>query len=148
MKLKVSEIIGILLILAALSLGFLSATPTTSSHLTQISTNAISKYLSGNWILNYEYVGTGYYSKLSSLQIQYKNSQVVFENLTDSLGDQLIIVYVYPYHGSNTVNVNGYTVYLTISKNNAFLTISYIGNSTLVSINQLQALAQYIINTE
>ncbi|BFH72166.1 hypothetical protein SJAV_01100 [Sulfurisphaera javensis] len=147
MKITIGEIIGILLILAGLSLGFLSATPVTSSHLTLISPSTISKYLGNSWSVNYEYVGSGYYSKIPLLQ-QYKNSQVVYENLTDSLGDQLIILYVYPYHGSSTIYTNGFTVLYTINKGNAYVMISYIGNSTEVSLSQIESLGNYILSTE
>ncbi|BFI76852.1 hypothetical protein [Sulfurisphaera ohwakuensis] len=147
MKITIGEIIAILLILAGLSLGFLSATPTTSTHLSLISPSTVSKYLGNSWTINYEYVGNGYYSKIPQLQI-YKNAELVYENLTDSLGDELIIIYAYPYHGTNTLYVNGYTVLFTTNKGNGYLMISYIGNSTSVSITQIEALANYIFNVE
>ena len=148
MKVTVGEIIAVVLIVAALSLGFLGATPTTSSHsLSPISTNAVSKYLGGSWSINYVYIGSGYYAKIQTLQ-QFKNSEVLYENLTDSLGDELIILYVYPYHGQTTTYHSGFTTLISMNSGNAYIMVSYIGNSTIVSESQLQALANYIIDTE
>jgi len=148
MKVTVGEIIAVVLIVAALSLGFLGATPTTSSHtLSPISSNVVSKYLGGSWSINYVYTGAGYYAKIQTLQ-QYKNSEVLYENLTDSLGDQLIILYVYPYHGQATTYHNGFTSLIAMNSGNAYIMLSYIGNSTIVSQSQLQALANYIISNE
>ena len=148
MKITVGELIAVVLILAALSLGFLGATPTTSSYsLSPISASVISKYLGGRWSINYVYIGSGYYAKIQTLQ-QYKNSEVLYENLTDSLGDELIILYVYPYHGQAMNYHNGFISLVAMNNGNAYIMLSYIGNSTTVSQARLQALANYIISSE
>ncbi|WP_338598687.1 hypothetical protein V6M85_08325 [Sulfolobus tengchongensis] len=149
MKVTIGEVIALVIILTALSAGFLSATPTTSSHtLTIIPTSAITKFLGGSWSLNYSYVGTGYNAKLIFLQ-SYKNSQVVYETLTDPAGDELIILYVYPSsHGVTSVYSTGYVVLYSAYKGNAYVMINYVGNTTAVSVSQIESLANYIISTE
>lgn len=146
MRLTIGELSAVILILAALSLGFLTANPSTT-HLTPISSGTVSKFLGGSWTINYVYTGSGYYAKVQGLQ-QYKDSEVLYENLTDSLGDKLIILYVYPYSGNNNVYQYGFVTLVTLTKGNAYVMVSYVGNSTQISANTLESLANYILSNE
>lgn len=146
MRLTIGELSAVILILAAVSLGFLTANPS-SAHLTPVSSGTVSKFLGGSWTVNYVYTGSGYHAKVQGLQ-QYKDSEVLYENLTDSLGDKLIILYVYPYSGNNTVYHYGLVTLMTLSKGNAYVMISYVGNSAQISINEVESLANYILSNE
>lgn len=74
---------------------------------------------------------------------------MVYENLTDSEGDQLIILYIYPSsHGITTTYYNGYVILYSTYKGNAYLMINYVDNTTSVSLSQIESLANYIFSIE
>jgi hypothetical protein len=166
-KLEIGEIIAVAIIVIALSSGFLSAYPSVPA-LKEISPTTISTFMGGSWQLSYYYSGTGSYSHEYNLQL-LGNNELMFENLTDSLGDYLMILYVvFPSHSAaysylknnvignvNTINGITYSVYsygyitmIQIVKNNYYLQLGYIGNSTIIPTSKLLNLANYILTYE